>query len=99
MGAVWFNDRVHALLPARERPFHLGRQVAPAAVVESFESSRAGGSLFRYISAGIQSAEQRRRRKGHACAKVAIVLLWLPQQSMTVALDVGQVGSSTYSAS
>ena len=47
MGAVWFNDRVHALLPARERPFHLGRQVAPAAVVESFESSRAGGSLFR----------------------------------------------------
>ena len=79
MGAVWFNDRVHALLPARERPFHLGRQVAPAAVVESFGSSRAGGSLFRYISAGIQSAEKR-RRKGHACAKVAFTLLSLPRK-------------------
>ena len=47
MGAVWFNDRVHALRPARERPFHLGGQVSPAAVVESFESSRADSSQFR----------------------------------------------------
>ena len=54
MGAVWFNDRVHALLPARERPFHLGRQVAPAAVVESFESSRAGGSLFMYYLRAVE---------------------------------------------